>query len=229
MTQQCQHRYLWAYNGYLHGWAEEGCPQYPGVVSYVNTSESQMCTANSVKLRHLSHTTDLWDTDHPAAGMNGTAFEEKMLTDKVVAIIEEHDQAHGPLFLYYAMHLLHSPLCVPPNYLAKFDFITDNEDRKYVAAMINYLDDVVGRVEDTLKAAGLWNNTLMVWSSDNGAAIELGTGAKSAYPLKGGYYTNWEGGIRTAGFVNGGIVPDVVRGTVTDGYIHLADWYVALM
>ncbi len=33
---------------------------------------------------------------------------------------------------------------------------------------------------------GLWNNTLMVWSSDNGAAVELCTGMKNSYPLRGG-------------------------------------------
>ena len=59
-------------------------------------------------------------------------FEEKMLTDKVVSIIEQHNATQAPLFLYYAMHLLHSPLCVPASYLDKFDFITDSEDRKYV-------------------------------------------------------------------------------------------------
>eukprot|EP00039_Didymoeca_costata_P011473 m.161127 g.161127 ORF g.161127 m.161127 type:complete len:214 (+) comp15184_c0_seq10:1188-1829(+) len=62
----------------------------------------------------------------------------------------------------------------------------------------------------------------------SGAAIELGTGAKSAYPLRGGYYTNWEGGIRAPCLVNGGIIPDHVRGTRLDGvdsYVHLADWY----
>ena len=48
--------------------------------------------------------------------------------------------------------------------------------RQYVAAMLNYMDDVVGNVASALKDAGLWNNTLMVWSSDNGAAVELCTG-----------------------------------------------------
>jgi arylsulfatase I/J len=98
----------------------------------------------------------------------GTAFEELLFTNRVVKIIDEHDPA-TPLFIYYAMHLLHSPLCVPAPYLQKFSFILDNEDRKYVAAMVNYLDDVVGRIEDTLREASLWDSTLLVWSSDNGA------------------------------------------------------------
>jgi arylsulfatase A-like enzyme len=86
------------------------------------------------------------------------------------------------------MHLVHSPLCVPAGYLEKFAFIADadddkNHDRQFVAAMVNYLDDVVGNVAQALKDAGMWEKTLMVWSSDNGAAVELTTGMKNSYPL----------------------------------------------
>ena len=97
------------------------------------------------------------------------------------------------------MHLVHSPLCVPEGYIERFDFIRDADDninhdrqckpsrplslrslltrlkemcvRADVAAMVNYLDDVVGNVATALKDAGLWDNTLMVWSS--GAADRL--------------------------------------------------------
>ena len=59
--------------------------------------------------------------------------------------------------------------------------------------MAKYLDSVVERVTTALKSAGMWDNTVFVWQSDNGAAIEMVTGMKSGYPLRGGYYTNWEG------------------------------------
>jgi arylsulfatase B len=39
----------------------------------------------------------------------------------------------------------------------------------------------------------MWEKTLLVWSSDNGGAVHEGGGA-NAYPLRGGYYNNWEGG-----------------------------------
>jgi hypothetical protein len=60
---------------------------------------------------------------------------------------------------------VHSPLCVPEAFLEKFSFIADaddnvNHDRQYVAAMVNYLDAVVGNVARALQDAGLWNNTL---------------------------------------------------------------------
>jgi arylsulfatase A-like enzyme len=66
------------------------------------------------------------------------------------------------------MHLVHSPLCVPEGYLERFSFIAgadDNahRDRQYVAAMVNYMDDVVGNVAQALRDRGLWNNSLFVW------------------------------------------------------------------
>ena len=68
-----------------------------------------------------------------------------------------------------------------------------------VAAMVNYLDDIVGNVATALEDAGLWSNALMVWSSDNGAAVELTTGMKNSYPLRGGYYTNWSVSVSPLG------------------------------
>ena len=114
------------------------------------------------------------------------------------------------------MHLVHSPLCVPAGYLEKFAFIADadddkNHDRQFVAAMVNYLEDIVGNVAQALKDAGTWEKTLMVWSSDNGAAVELTTGMKNIYSLHvgGGYYTNWDSGVRANALINGGFLPAV--------------------
>jgi len=129
----------------------------------------------------------------------------------------------APLFIFYAMHLLHSPLCAPPDLLTRFAFI-DDEDRRYVAAMIAFMDQSVGAVVSAMREAGLWQQALVVWTSDNGAAIEQVTGSKSAYPLRGGYYTNWEGGVRAPGVVNGGLLPASSRGRDATGLMHLCDW-----
>ena len=46
-----------------------------------------------------------------------------------------------------------------------------------------------------------------------------------SYPLKGLKASDWQGGIRVNTFVSGGYLPEDMRGTMTDEYIHLADWY----
>jgi hypothetical protein len=193
------------------------------------------CTNKSVYQRNLTELRDLWDTDRPARGLNGTGFEESMFASRAVAIIESHAAAAAaqPLFLYYAMHLLVSPLCAPPEYLERFKFVREAYDdpdhaRTYVCAMTSLLDDIVGDVVGALKSTGMWKHTLFIWSSDNGGAIELDTGMKNNWPLRGGYYTDWEGGIRASALVNGGFLPATAkRGSKREGahsFLHICDW-----
>ena len=61
------------------------------------------------------------------SGLNGSSFEEAQFLERVIGIITGHDPS-VPLFLYYPMHLVHSPLCVPEGYIERFDFIRDADD-----------------------------------------------------------------------------------------------------
>ena len=110
---------------------------------------------------------DFWDTDGPAdVDVDKEIYVERLYTAKMLDIIRNHD-AQTPLFLYYAPHLVHTPLDVPLKYRAKFHFI-DNEHRRIYAGMVNYLDDIIGTVTDALKDHNLWDDTLMIMMSDNG-------------------------------------------------------------
>ena len=172
-----------------------------------------------------THIVDLWDTDKPAHGINGTGpddYEEALFKERLLNVVSKHDPS-TPLFLYYAPHIVHKPYQVPDKYLSKFSFI-DNQLRQYYHAMVNYLDDVVGELTDALKKKGMWDNLLFVTSSDNGGPVHKGAGGNN-YPLKGGKGTDWQGGVRVNAFVSGGYLPEKMRGQKTDGYIHLADWY----
>ena len=168
---------------------------------------------------------DLWDTDKPAHGVNGTGpdnYEEGLFKEHVLDVVKNHDTS-TPLFLYYAPHIVHTPLQVPQSYVDKFTFI-DDKDRQYYHAMVNYLDDVVGELVSALKSRGMWDNLLFASSSDNGGPIYPGGGANN-FPLRGGKVTDWQGGVRVNAFVSGGYLPEKMRGQKTEGYIHLADWY----
>ena len=165
---------------------------------------------------------DLWDFDKPGNKSNGTAYEEAMFRDHLLEVVKNHDTSM-PLFLYYAPHIVHTPLQVPDDYLKKFDFINDT-DRQIYHAMVNFLDDVVGDLVGALKDKGLWDNLLFVTSSDNGGPEYPGGGANN-FPLRGGKMTSWQGGVRVNAFVSGGLLPEQQRGKKVDGYVHLADWY----
>ncbi len=194
--------------------------------------------------------TDLWQStggragDGPAFGRNnswacsqdnqaaGCVYEDAFLTQFVVDTINAHDPSR-PFFFVWAPHSVHEPYEVPEAYLAKFSNIT-LELRQYYSAMVNFLDDQVGTVVAALKAAGLWDTMLFVASSDNGGPLANGDSSfpadrngagASNFPLRGGKIGNMEGGIRVNSFVTGGALPPAQRGSKTEAFISIADWY----
>lgn len=168
---------------------------------------------------------------HPAC------YEEFLFKERALAVVREHDTdiAAAPLFLFYAFHLLHSPLQVPESYLTRIDELIwagsgdkiDTQNRRLYAAMILYMDEVIGELVEALKTKGMWDNTLVVFSSDNGGAI-YEPGSANNHPLRGGKYSDFEGGVRVNAFVSGGLIPQDKRGTVHSGIISIADWYGTL-
>eukprot|EP00039_Didymoeca_costata_P030023 m.27570 g.27570 ORF g.27570 m.27570 type:complete len:537 (-) comp7908_c0_seq1:65-1675(-) len=193
---------------------------------------------------------DFYDTDHPAKDLNGTGHEEYLFRDRIQSILQSHDKSQ-PLFLVYASKLCHYPLQAPEEYLEKFSFIKDDNNRKTYHAMVNLLDDQLANITGTMKNLGMWNNTLMVLSSDNGGFVKSenggcqtmpfggqpgedlnhgiacynGEAGANNFPLRAGKYSQFEGGIRVNAFVSGGLIPMNMRGTKTSEIIHIADWY----
>ena len=128
-------------------------------------------------------------------------YEDDILLDEVLKVISTHDKTHAsstPLFLVYTMHLVHFPLEVPQQQLNDFSYI-DNPFRQRMAAMTNLIDQYVGQIVDSLKSIpGMWENSIVVFHGDNGGDIFcVDTCAGNNYPLRGGKFSTWEGGIRS--------------------------------
>ena len=171
---------------------------------------------------------DLFYNDGPALACNDTSvYEEEYFLNNTLKVIAAHDVSE-PLFLFHSFHLMHSPLEVPSAYKKEFDFIIDGMDqRRNYAAMVKYMDDNVGVIVEALKEKGMWDDLLLIFLSDNGGPIYFLGGANN-WPLKGGKMSDWEGGVRVNAFVSGGFVPENVRNTTVDSYVHVADWYTTL-
>uniref|UniRef100_A0A7S4SZ52 Sulfatase N-terminal domain-containing protein n=1 Tax=Alexandrium monilatum TaxID=311494 RepID=A0A7S4SZ52_9DINO len=160
-----------------------------------------------------------------------SCYEEAMLRQRALQVIKGHD-ASTPLFLFYTSHLLHTPLQVPESYLKRVDQRVaeqggqpvDSANRRLYAAMTLFLDETAGELVRAMKAKGLWENTLVIFTSDNGGPI-YEPGSANNYPLKGGKYSDWEGGVRTNAFVSGGFIPPERRGARHTGVVSIADWY----
>ena len=105
--------------------------------------------------------------------------------------------------------------------------------RLYMLAMLAALDESVANVTHALRRRGLYNNSVMVFASDNGGAVAdcdrfdpgCQLGAMNNHPLRGGKYSYFEGGVRVASFVHSPLLPAAARGTVADGLVAIADFY----
>lgn len=114
------------------------------------------------------------------------------LTDEAVTIIEKSDDK--PFFLYFPHYGVHTPLEAPEELTKKYERIPQHQQqgKPVYAAMVESIDQSVGRVLDALESAGKTNDTVVIFTSDNGGFYK----ATSNAPLranKGAYY---EGGIR---------------------------------
>ena len=109
----------------------------------------------------------------------------KRYTDEVVSFIER--QKDEPFFIYVSHHIVHNPL-VPSK-----EFVGTSKKGRY-GDYIKELDHSTGRIMKALRDAGVDDNTLVVFTSDNGP-----TGPGSAGGLQSGKYCTMEGGHRVPG------------------------------
>lgn len=164
---------------------------------------------------------DLWENDAPAIGRNGT-YGAFMYAQHLADAVNAHSFPH-PLFIYGAWQNTHTPLEVPDRFLN--NSYTQKERRSYYG-MVACLDEGIRNVTEALKGhAGAWENTLFIFSADNGG--ETGGGGNN-WPRRGGKYTDFEGGTSVAAFVSGGYLPASVRGTSSSAIIHICDWHLTL-
>ena len=145
----------------------------------------------------------LWAGMKYAARYNGgPAFRPRgylteYYTDEAVKVIENNRDR--PFFLYLAHWAPHTPLQALRKDYDALGHIADHTERVY-AAMIRGLDREVGRVLGALEAEGLADNTVVIFTSDNGGAGYVGLDDLNK-PYRGWKITNFEGGIHVPFFV----------------------------
>ena len=167
----------------------------------------------------------LWAGLRYAASYNGgDAFRPggyltDYYTDEAVKVIEANK--NRPFFLYLAHWAPHTPLQAAKEDYDALSHIEDHTERVY-AGMIRSLDRGVGRVLQSLEDNGLTENTIVIFTSDNGGAGYIGISDVNK-PFRGWKITNFEGGIHVPYFVKW---PSKIKaGTTYKEPVHHFDIY----
>jgi len=167
---------------------------------------------------------DLHSNETVAWEYNGQ-YSTHLFSQKAIDIIKSHSEKEDakPFFLYLNYQAPHGPLAVPEEYIKPYANIT-NENRRIYAGMIASIDEGVLNITKALEKYGVWNNTVLIFSTDNGGDTNQGA---NNWPLRGIKMSWWEGGIKGIGFVTSPLIKN--RGTVNNGLMHVSDWFPTLV
>jgi len=156
---------------------------------------------------------------------------EDRMADEAVAFMETHRDA--PFFLNYWMFRVHARFDATRTLIEKYaGKVQQNEPQRCptYAAMIESMDDAVGRLLDRLDELELADNTIIIFASDNGGNMYSevdGEVPTSNTPLRGGKATMYEGGVRGPGIV---VQPGHIKaGSRSDEVIQSSDFYPTLL
>ncbi len=189
--------------GFLHEGHFYVPPPYRGVVSWLRrqrlpdgrqgrwTSPDGTLTYTT----HMHHSEPPYDANNPLLRGGTPVTESAYLTDAWTREAVDFIRRCGdrPFFLCLAYNAVHSPMQAKRETFSRFAHIKALH-RRIFAAMLSDLDHSVGEVLGALKAAGIEENTLVFFLSDNGGPTRELT--SSNRPLRGGKGDVWEGGIR---------------------------------
>jgi hypothetical protein len=141
-----------------------------------------------------------------------------------VKVIQEHD-VQTPLFIYLAYQGVHEPSQSPQHYIDLYGKKISDKRRRTFAGMLGAIDEGMGNVSQALRAKGMYDDTLIVVTTDNGGpTTECSTTGQSNWPYRGSKCSIWEGGTRGLAFLHWSGLPTEVQGTTWTGLAHAADW-----
>ena len=172
---------------------------------------------------------------------NGATYAHDVMLADAVSFVREHKDE--PFFLYYASPIPHASLQAPPedldafprewdqeHYLGNKGYLPHPRPRAAYAAMVAHLDREVGSVLATLDELGLRDNTIVVFTSDNGPTFNGGTDStffNSAAGMRGLKCSVYEGGLKVPTLVRW--PKHVTAGSSSDLPSAFQDWMPTLL
>jgi arylsulfatase len=161
------------------------------------------------------------------------ALFDRKITEYATDFMTRAHQEGKPFYLYLPMTQVHNPVIPDPEYVGK-------TGRGTWPDVLTQIDDFTGVILDHLDSLGVADDTIVVWTADNGpegysdysqpsadknSNIALQPGSPG--PWRGPLFTSLEGGLRTAAIVRyPGRVP---AGKVSNEIVHEVDWFTTLI
>lgn len=162
-----------------------------------------------------------WDVPGLEGGQEGEYLTDRLTSESINFITQNKD---NPFLLYFAYYNVHTPIQAKPELVAKYEAKKSNippakkaaflperdanskqrQDNPAYAGMVQSVDESVGRIMEQLKTLDLADNTIIVFTSDNGGLTTLPKKRKaptSVVPLRAGKGWLYEGGIRVPAII----------------------------
>ncbi|MEH6571211.1 MAG: arylsulfatase [Halioglobus sp.] len=163
------------------------------------------------------------DFQRNGVSIDDQGYETFMLVEEATDWLSKRD-ADKPFFIYMPFLAPHSPLDAPQEFKDKYKDLEDTRGparspadrisqmsrkagfstskRQIYAAVVDAMDHAIGNLMSTLKKAGVADNTIILFMSDNGGQVIFGSGGASNAPLRGGKGEVFEGGIRNVSLMH---------------------------
>jgi arylsulfatase len=227
-TSMCGKWHLGEVEGRLP--TDQGFDQWWGYRNSIDEAgwTSYACFKEMAEKFHI-YTPQIWEgkkgeesTPVRELNMEVRPLMDELIVEQATNFIKAHAKGEKPFFTYVALSHVHPPEGIHPDFNQ-----TDPSRLGPYADLMAEMDYRVGQIVDCVEEAGIGENTLIVFSSDNGGlevALQNTMGGTAAGGFRGGFFTPpWEGSYRTGGMVRWtGKVP---AGVVSDEIFTAHDWY----
>lgn len=164
-----------------------------------------------------------WHSSLPESQRKGRYLTDR-LADEAVSLIKL--QKEKPFFMYFSFYSVHAPIQGRKDLVQKYKGLPDGKNHKNpeYAAMVEAVDEAVGRVRAQLEQSRIADQTLIIFTSDNGGVRRK---TSSNAPLRGEKGQHWEGGSRVPAIVHW---PGVTQpGTVCTEQVITMDYYPTIL